>query len=187
MNFSIDNSRYISDQVETQYNTPPTEQEVCQFDLSVSTIERVRRFYDQPILVVPKPTKAPKKRKPKAKGRRNKKCRRKNGRRCKRCRGRRCNTRRNKPKPTTPARPVSTRALPNDAPAPNSVSIKICARYVGNRMLAFLGIKPATLVASLMTELQTHSHKQTNKLTVVKTYNLPGISGFGFKFHSRYR
>ncbi|CAB4009200.1 complement C3-like, partial [Paramuricea clavata] len=114
-------------QVETQYNTPPTKQEVCQFDLSVSTIERVRRFHDQPILVVPKPTKAPKKRKPKAKGRRNKKCRRKNGRRCKRCKGRRCNRRRNKPKPTTPARPVSTRALPNDAPAPNSVSIKICA------------------------------------------------------------
>ena len=119
-------------QVETEYNTPPTEQEVCQFNLTVTTVERVRKFLDQPILVVPKPTKAPKKRKSRV---RKRKCVRRNGkRRCRRikCKGRRCRTKPGggrKPKPTTPALPVSTRPLPNDGPAPNSVSIKICTRF----------------------------------------------------------
>ena len=121
-------------QVESQYNTPSTAQDVCQFNLTVTTVERVRRFLDQPILVVPKPTKAPNKKKSSV--RRKKKCsRRKGKRRCRRikCKGRRCKNRkggggRSKPKPTTPALPVSTRPLPNDGPAPNSVSIKICTR-----------------------------------------------------------
>ena len=121
-------------QVETRYNTPPTKKEVCQFDMTVTTIERVKKQYDQPIVVGPKPTKAPKKPK------RPKKCRKKSGRKCKsrrksKCRGRRCKNRRRrpgvrrrKPKPTTAA-PLTTRnPIQNDQPAPNSVSIKICTR-----------------------------------------------------------
>lgn len=121
-------------QVETIYNTPRTEKEECQFDLSITTTERVQRMHDQPILVAPKPTEASKKKKLKAK---KPKCRRKDGKKCKRrrCKGRRCKGkkkqrggRRNKPQPTTPAPQRSTRPPQNDGPAPNSVSIKICTK-----------------------------------------------------------
>ena len=97
-------------------------------------------MYDQPIIVAPKPTKAPKKRKPKAK---KAKCRRKDGKKCRskktKCKGRRCKGkkkqkggRRNKPQTTTAAPQHTTRPPPNDGPVTNSISIKICTRYVGS-------------------------------------------------------
>ena len=97
-------------------------------------------MYDQPIIVAPKPTKAPKKKKPKAK---KPKCRRKDGKKCRskkpKCKGRRCKGkkkqkggRRNKPRTTTAAPQHTTRPPPNDGPVTNSISIKICTRYVGS-------------------------------------------------------
>ncbi|XP_028394711.1 complement C3-like [Dendronephthya gigantea] len=123
-------------QIESRYNTPLSEIEVCQFDLVVTTVEREGRFYDPPILVKPKPTKSPNRSNRKGN---NKKCRKNKGKKCtrrRRCKGkrrRRCKNkgsgRRRAPKPTTPARPITTRPPQNDAPAPNTVSIKICTKF----------------------------------------------------------
>ena len=115
-------SPFISFQVETRYNTPPSELETCQFDLTVETVEDVNKLLqkDQIVIGKPKKSKHPKKQRKKCKKGRTQKCKRKgkdkgegkgSGKKQKRLK--------NKKVPKLQAhQPVS-----------NNISFKVCARY----------------------------------------------------------